>query len=373
MIRSLLFLFAMMLALPTLARPLVIAHRGASGELPEHTLAAYERAIDQGADFIEPDLVMTRDGVLIARHEPLLARVELEADGKTVRRDAQGQPVLHRTDTSTNVWQLPQFADRLTVKRVDGQPMAGWFAEDFTAAELRAHVRAQERLRDLRTANNAFNDQYVIPTLAEVIELARSRGVGIYPETKHPSYFLAFSQAQGVPRMEDGLLAALHAAWGNSPEAPVFIQSFEVGNLQYLRPRTRLRLVQLLGPQGGPFDLGQAGDSRNYADLATPDGLDFIKGYADAIGPHTRLILPPTGNGIASQPTKLVAEARQRGLAVHAWTFRAENAFLPLAFRRGTQPGAAGDLAGYLQRFVQAGVDGVFADQPGAARAALGP
>ncbi len=373
MIRIVLSLLAVLLALPALARPIVIAHRGASGELPEHTLAAYERAIDQGADFIEPDLVMTRDGALIARHEPLLARVELEADGRTIKRDAQGQPVLHRTDTSTNVWQLPQFAERLKVKVVDGESMAGWFAEDFTAEELRAHVRAQERLRDLRTANNAFNDRHPIPTLAEVIELARAKGVGIYPETKHPSYFLAFTQALGLPRMEDTLLAQLHAAWGNTPEAPVFIQSFEVSNLQYLRPKTRLRLVQLLGPRGQPYDLTAAGDRRSYADLASPAGLDFIRGHADGVGPHVSLILPPSGSGIANRPTDLISQARQRGLLVHAWTFRAENAFLPAEFRRSTRPGDHGDLARYMQRFVQAGVDGVFADHPGLARAAVGP
>ena len=154
--------------------PSLIAHRGASGYRPEHTLAAYALGIDQGADFIEPDLVLSKDGVLHARHEPMLARVQLEADGLTIKRSADGKPALHRSDTSTNVWQLDKYADRLVIKQLDGKPTAGWFAEDFTAAELRADVRAQERLRDFRLANNSFNDQYPIPTLAEVIELAHS-------------------------------------------------------------------------------------------------------------------------------------------------------------------------------------------------------
>ncbi len=198
--------------------PIVIAHRGASGYLPEHTLEAYLLGIQQGAHFIEPDLVMTKDGELIARHEPLLARVELDAAGN-IRYGSDGKPVLNRTDTSTNVWQLPQYADRLTVKTVDGVRMGGWFAEDFTAAEIRADIRAQERLRDLRVANNAYNDQYVIPTLQEVIDLAKAHGVGVYPEIKHSSYTLAYTQANGLPRFEDRLLDILHANYGNRADA----------------------------------------------------------------------------------------------------------------------------------------------------------
>ncbi|MDN3542881.1 MAG: glycerophosphodiester phosphodiesterase family protein [Roseateles asaccharophilus] len=347
-----------------LAQPLLIAHRGASGHRPEHTLAAYELAIEQGADYIEPDLVMSKDGVLLARHEPLLARVELEADGRTIKRGADGKPVLHRTDTSSNVWQLDKYADRLTVKLVDGRPMAGWFAEDFTAAEIRADIRAQERLRDLRLANKAFDDRLPIPTLDEVIALAQARGVGIYPETKHPSYFKAFTDAAGLPRMEDTLLKALHAAWGNRAEAPVFIQSFEVANLQYLRGKTKLRLVQLLSANGKPYDFNVAGDARGYAELAQPAGLDFIKRYADGVGPHLNLMIPPSGAA-----TPLIAEAHKRGLKVHGWTFRAENSFLPAEFRREGQ--ALGDMAGQLKRFLDLGMDGFFTDQPDVAAEAL--
>ena len=356
--------------------PLLIAHRGASGYRPEHTLAAYALGIDQGADFIEPDLVLSKDGVLHARHEPMLARVQLEADGLTIKRSADGKPALHRSDTSTNVWQLDKYADRLVIKQLDGKPTAGWFAEDFTAAELRADVRAQERLRDFRLANNSFNDQYPIPTLAEVIELAQRRShelnrtIGIYPETKHPSYFKSFTDAKGLPRMEDLLLTQLHAAYGNKRDAPVFIQSFEVSNLQYLRTRTSMRLVQLLSANGKPYDFQLSGDSRGYQDLARAAGLDFIKGYADGIGAHTQLIVPSDGRRLLPS-TELMKEAHARGLLVHGWTFRAENQFLPSELARGSGPSAKGDMTAQLRAFIEAGMDGFFTDHPDLGREAL--
>lgn len=350
------------------AAPLVIAHRGASGYRPEHTIEAYTLAIEQGADYIEPDLVMSKDGQLLARHEPLLAAVELDAEGAI--KIVDGKPVLHRSQSSTNVWELDKYADRLKVKTLDGKRIGGWFVEDFMAAEIRADIRAQERLRDLRLANNAHNNRYLIPTLQEVIALARLHQVGLYPETKHPSYFKAFTDAAGLPRLEDRLLEILHAAYGNRREAPVFIQSFEVMNLQYLRGKTAIRLVQLLSATGRPYDLAQAGDSRGYQDLALPAGLDFIKSYADGVGAHTNLMMPLAGGKLGT-PTRLIAEAHARGLLVHGWTFRAENSFLPTEFRREGQ--ALGDMAGQLRRFMELGMDGFFTDQTDLGRAAIRP
>ena len=349
--------------------PIVIGHRGASGYLPEHTLEAYSLAIAQGANFIEPDLVMTRDGELLARHEPLLGRVDLNADGSI--KLVNGNPVLNRTDTSTNVWELAKYTDRLKVKTVDGVKMGGWFAEDFTAAEIRSDIRAQERLRDLRLGNNAHNNQYVIPTLQEVINLAKAKSVetgrtiGIYPETKHPTYFKAFTDANGLQRMEDKLVEVLHANYGNVRNAPVYIQSFEVGNLQYINGKTEIRIAQLLNGSGRPFD-----DTSSYADLASVEGLDFIKGYADGIGSNTNLMIPLVGGKLGT-PTQLIANAHQRGLEVHGWTFRAENIFLPNEFDSSADPAAFGDMAGQVQAFVKLGLDGVFSDQPDLAVAAI--
>jgi glycerophosphoryl diester phosphodiesterase len=358
------------------AAPLVIGHRGASGYRPEHTLAAYQLAIDQGADFIEPDLVMTQDGELIARHEPLLARVNLNPDGSI--RYVNGVPELNRTDTSTNVWQLAQYAGRLTVKTLDGIRVGGWFAEDFTAAEIRADIRAEERLRDLRTGNNAYNGRFVIPTLQDVIDLARQqslatgRTIGIYPETKHPSYFKAFAAAKGLKTLENKLVETLHASYGNDAKAPVFIQSFEVSNLQYLNGRTRIRLVQLLDDSGRPYDLTLAGDPRTYADLARPDagGLRFVQSYADAVGANTELLIPLVGGRLGT-PTRLVADAHGLGLAVHGWTFRAENAFLPEEFQSSADPARFGKLKEQILAFEKSGLDGFFTDHPDLGRAAL--
>mgnify|MGYP000029104254 FL=1 len=356
--------------------PLLIAHRGASGYRPEHTLEAYALGIEQGADFIEPDLVLSKDGVLHARHEPMLARVQLESDGRAIKRTADGKPELHRSDTSTNVWQLEKYTDRLTIKQLDGKPVGGWFAEDFTAAELRADVRAQERLRDLRQGNNVYNNLYFIPTLAEVIELAQRRSkelgrtIGIYPETKHPSYFKSITDAKGSQRMEDLLVAQLHAAYGNNRDAPVFIQSFEVNNLQYMRSKTKLRLIQLLSANGQPYDFQLSGDKRSYKDLASPQGLDFLKGYVDGIGAHTQLIVPTDGRRLLT-PTALIQNAHARGLPVHGWTFRVENQFLPTELARGTSPSAPGDMAAQLRVFIEAGMDGLFADHPDLGREIL--
>ncbi len=358
------------------AAPIVIGHRGASGYRPEHTLEAYSLAIAQGANYIEPDLVMTKDGELLARHEPMLARVNLDAAGNILL--VGGQPVINRTDTSTNVWQLPQYSNRLTVKTLDGVKVGGWWAEDFTAAEIRSDVRAQERLRDLRTGNNAYNDQFVIPTLQEVINLAKAKSVelgrpiGIYPETKHPTYFAAHTQANGLQRMEDRLLQTLHANYGNSVGAPVYIQSFEVSNLQYMAALTDIRVVQLLSSGGRPYDFTVSADPRTYADLATPAGLDFINDYAQGVGANTNLMIPLVGGRLGT-PTTLVGDAHAKGLEIHGWTFRAENVFLPNEFDSNADPAALGNMTGQVRAFLALGMDGFFTDHPDIGVAAVVP
>jgi glycerophosphoryl diester phosphodiesterase len=316
--------------------PLVIGHRGASGYRPEHTLASYRLAIEMGADYIEPDLVSTKDHVLVARHENNIA------------------------DT-TDVAAHPEFASRRTTKTIDGNPMTGWFTEDFTLAELRT-LRAKERLPDLRPANTAFDGLYQVPTFQEVIDLAKRAGVGIYPETKHPTYFDSIGLS-----LEEPLLATLQANGLTGPRAKVFIQSFETANLRELRARTRLPLVQLIDATGRPYDFVVSGDPRTYADLVTPAGLAEIATYADGIGPNKDLIIPRDSAGNLLEPTSLVRDAHREGLVVHPWTFRRENNFLPLDFRQGNPASpeflrAPGDLPAELRLFFRLGVDGVFSD-----------
>ncbi|MBA4092204.1 MAG: glycerophosphodiester phosphodiesterase [Sphingobium sp.] len=318
------------------AEPILIGHRGASGERPEHTLASYERAIDQGADYIEPDLVLTKDGVLVARHENEIAG-------------------------TTDVAEHPEFADRKTTKTIDGVAMTGWFTEDFTLAELRT-LHARERLPDVRPANRRFDDLYQIPTFEEILKLVRAkeaetgRRIGLYPETKHPGYFAGL----GLPHQ--AALLDLLGRYGYQSEAdPVFIQSFEVGNLKALRAATRLRLIQLVDAEGGPADL----PGTSYADMLTVQGLTEIATYADGIGPSAALIIAPEG------PTALVGRAHDAGLQVHVWTLRMENSFLPAQYQRPDDPQGRGDFAGWVRAIAATGVDGVFSDFPAQARAAL--
>lgn len=306
-------------------RPIVIAHRGASGLLPEHTIAAYTRAIDDGADFIEPDLVPTRDGVLVARHE-------------------------NEISGTTDVASRADFADRKSTKTIDGASVTGWFTEDFTLAELKT-LRARERLPELRgTANDG---RFEIPTLDEIIALAQARGVGIYPETKHPTYFAAI----GLP-LEERLVAALDTAGWRDADAPVFIQSFEVNNLKRLDGMTDVRLIQLVAAEGGPAD----GTYRSYTEMLTPEGLKAVAAYADGIGPEKTLVIPRGPDMRLTSPTRLVADAHAAGLKVHPWTFRAENYFLPADHRKGEDPRAHGDLAGEIRAYLATGIDGLFSD-----------
>jgi glycerophosphoryl diester phosphodiesterase len=326
------------------SRPLIIAHRGASGERPEHTLAAYQRAIDLGADYIEPDLVLTKDGVLVARHENAISE-------------------------TTDVAARPEFADRKTTKVIDGQSITDWFTEDFTLAELKS-LRARERLPQLRPGNSAYDGQYDIPTFAEVLTLLQvhaaktGQRIGVYPETKHPAYFAAI----GLPH-EPPLLAVLSEFGYDSGNDPVFIQSFEVGNLRALADKTQLRLVQLIAAEGGPADL----PAMRYADMLTPAGLADVAAYADGIGPYKDLVIARRADGTLGAPTGLVASAHGAGLAVHPWTMRAENVFLPKDLQRSDNPAAAGDLAAEIRAFVAAGVDGFFTDHSAEAVAALTP
>lgn len=336
--------------------PLVIGHRGASGELPEHTLEAYARAIAQGADYVEPDLVLTKDGVMIARHEPML-------DGTT--------------DVAAK---YP--ATRRTTKDVDGFPTTAYFASDFTLAEIRT-LRA---VQSSAARSKQFDGLYSIPTLDEVIALVQAEGaktrrsVGIYPEIKH-STFHATAAGFGSNTFEDKLVATLHAAYGNSAGAPVFIQSFEVSNLQYLNGRTNIRLVQLIdaddvkadgsmslvAPYHKPYDFVVKNDARTFADLLTPAGLDFVKTYADAVGPWKPYLVRTVHDGVertgdntlnindrrVEGSTGVVELAHQKGLLVHTWTFR--NDASGYGFK---------DPQAEMAYYMRLGVDGVFTDFP---------
>ena len=347
---------------PTLSgdKPLVIGHRGAAGYLPDHTLEGYKRGIEMGADFIEPDLVATKDGVLVARHEPNITGT---------------------TDVSTRA----EFANRKTKKVVDGVTEEGWFASDFTLAEIKT-LRAIQPLSD---RDPSYNGKFQIPTLDEVLDLAKSEGakagrtVGVYPETKHPT----FHAKLGLP-LEDRLLATLAKYGYTSKSSPVIVQSFEVANLKYLRTKTQVRLVQLVdandvnpdgsmdltAPYDKPYDFAVAGDARTFASLLTPAGLKEVKTYADGVGPWKPYIVPVKGtfgadgkmvdvnkdgavnyaDASSSTPTSLVADAHKLGLMVHTWTMRNENRRLAFDYKGDPQ-------AEYLQ-FYRLGVDGVFSD-----------
>jgi glycerophosphoryl diester phosphodiesterase len=323
-----------LIAALTFAQPIVIAHRGASGERPEHTLAAYQLALEQGADFIEPDLVITKDGVLVCRHE-------------------------NEISTTTNVADKPEFAGRKTKKEIDGRSVEGWFTEDFTLAELKK-LRARERLPDVRKSNVTYDGQFEIPTFEEVLQLLRDwkqktkKTVGVYPETKHPTYFGMLELPPEKPLIE------LVKKYGyDNKNAPIFIQSFETSNLKLLRRRTKARLIQLIDVIGRPFDWTLAEDKRTYAQLITPGGLSDISTYADGIGVHKDLVISRDTEGNLGAVTNLIHDAKQSGLLIHVWTFRNEDSFLP--------KNLAGKPEEELKRFFAAGVHGVFSDYPGLA------
>lgn len=323
----------------TKPHPLVIGHRGASGHRPEHTLASYELAARMGADYIEPDLVATKDGVLVARHE-------------------------NEISTTTDVAERPEFADRKTTRTIDGYEVTGWFTEDFTLAELKT-LRAKERLPQLRPDNTRYDGRYEVPTFQEVIDLTQrlsrdlGRDIGIYPETKHPSYFASI----GLP-LEPPLVRTLTRNGLNRKNAKVFVQSFEVSNLKALDKALRVPLVQLVWTDGQPYDFTEAGDELTYADMITPEGLAEIATYADGVGPEKTMVIGWNDDDSLGAPTDLVPDAHDAGLVVHPYTFRAENAFLPSDHRSSGDPAEHGDLARELRAYYDLGVDGVFTDYP---------
>ena len=356
---------------PTLTgeKPLVIGHRGASGYLPDHTLEGYRKAIEQGADFIEPDLVATKDGVLVARHEPNIT-------------------------TTTDVAQRAEFAARKSTKMVDGVLEEGWFASDFILAELKT-LRAVQPLAE---RDQSHNGKYQVPTFEEVLDLARTesvrlnRSIGVYTETKHLTYHAGLGLA-----LEDRLLAVLGKHGYTSKSAPVIVQSFEVANLKYLRSKSQVRLVQLVdandvnadgsidltAPYDKPYDFAVAGDSRTFASLLTPAGLKEVKSYADGIGPWKPYLIPSkqvdanndgkpddlNGDGklderdrVMMPATDVLKNAHAAGLFVHPYTFRSEARRLASNFK--------GDPKAEYRLFYELGVDGVFSDFPDHAKAA---
>ncbi|WP_314101224.1 glycerophosphodiester phosphodiesterase [uncultured Stenotrophomonas sp.] len=334
---------------PPASKAAVYGHRGASALLPEHTLAAYAQAIADGADYIEPDLVMTKDGVLVSRHE-------------------------NEISGTTDVAAHPEFAERKTTKTIDGERVEGWFTEDFTLAELKT-LYARERLPQLRST--AFDGQFRIATLDEIITFLvqqagrAGRGIGLVPEIKHGTYFKGI----GLP-MEDLLVKTLQAN-PYTRVAPVTIQSFEVGNLRYLRSTlgrdSNIRLLQLLGdPKQQPGDVLAAKGSQRYADMITPAGLDQIAGYADGIGPNLRMVIPLDATGRLGTPTTLVRDAHAAGLLVVPYTFRPENPFMAAEFRKGEAnarhpDGSVAEIRAYLAT----GIDAFFTDDPALGRRAV--
>jgi glycerophosphoryl diester phosphodiesterase len=319
--------------------PIVIGHRGASGYRPEHTIASYRLAIAMGADYVEPDLVSTKDGVLVARHE-------------------------NEISGTTDVASRPEFAGRKATKTVDGTAVTGWFTEDFTLAELKT-LRAKERLPQIRPRNTLYDGRYQVPTFQEVIDLVKvesrrlHKRIGIYPETKHPTYFDRIGLS-----LEEPLVRTLRRNGLAYRGAPVFIQSFETANLRQLDRMIDVPLVQLIDAAGAPYDFVAAGDPRTYDDLVKPAGLQWIARFADGIGVAKVRIIPLDASGRIQPPTSLVPDAHAAGLIVHAWTFRNENNFLAVDFRRGTDPAAYGDAFGEYQLFLAQRIDGLFSDNP---------
>ncbi|MGV9755050.1 glycerophosphodiester phosphodiesterase [Streptomyces tricolor] len=327
--------------LKSLPVPTVIGHRGASGYRPEHTFGSYDLALDLGADMVEAgDLVPTKDGHLVCRHEP-------EIGG------------------TTDVAAHPEFADRKTTKVLDGVPTTGWFTEDFTLAELKT-LRAVERIPANRPHNTLYDGRWEIPTFEEVLkwqdEQTRKRGrqVWIYPETKHPTYFRKLGLG-----LEERVAKLLRKYGKDGRNSPVVLQSFEPTSIQRLNRLVDNPLVVLLSSAGSrPYDFVEANDPRTVADLITPRGLREIAGYAQGIGPTLDLIIPRKADGSLAEPTTLVSDAHKVGLILHPYTLRNENPFLPAEYRKGSAADAYGDVFGAYKTYFATGIDGVFTDNP---------
>ncbi|MBE9171089.1 hypothetical protein IQ238_27430 [Pleurocapsales cyanobacterium LEGE 06147] len=356
-------------------KPIIIAHRGASGERPEHTLehwggeklGAYNLAIEQGADFIEPDLVATRDGVLIARHENALAVVTTDADGNPLF-DKNGDPIID--EATTNVANLEQFRNRLTTKIIDGKSITGWFSEDFTREEIK-QLRAIERIPEIRPDNTQFDLLFQIPTLAEIIDLVKQvevetgRKIGIYPETKHPTYFAKQGKCLDGTAIDielSQLLIDTLVAKNFTDPNRIFIQSFEVANLKDLNEKimpaaaVNIPLIQLIDSSGAPFDFVANGNPRAYKDLITPDGLAEIATYAKGIGLSKHLLVPAAESDRNEEGKILINNARKAGLLVHVFTFRSDEFYL--------SPHYKGNPEREYEQFMKLGLDGFFSDFP---------
>lgn len=320
--------------------PTVIGHRGASGYRPEHTLGSYQLALDMGAHIIEQDLVPTKDGHLVCRHE----------------NDITG---------TTDVADHPEFAGRKATKSIDGVSCTGWFTEDFTLAELKT-LRAKERIPGNRPDNTLYDGRWDVPTFEEVLRWAEKEGrrrgepVWLYVETKHPTYFRKLGLG-----LEEPLARLLRRHGRDRRNSALILQSFEPGSVQRLaRLVDTPSIVLLSGPKERPWDFVESGDPRTVADLVKPAGLKWMASFAQGIGPTLDLVIPKDASGRLTAPTTLVRDAHAKGLLLHPYTLRNENSFLPADFRRGTDPNAYGDVFGACAAYLATGIDGIFADHP---------
>ncbi|MEU0525476.1 glycerophosphodiester phosphodiesterase [Streptomyces niveus] len=320
--------------------PTIVGHRGASGYRPEHTLGSYQLALDLGAHVIEQDLVPTKDGHLVCRHE----------------NDITG---------TTDVADHPEFAGRRTTKSVDGVSLTGWFTEDFTLAELKK-LRAKERIPQSRPHSTLYNGRWEIPTFEEVLRWAdeegRRRGepVWLYVETKHPTYFRGLGLG-----LEERLAKLLRRYGRDRQDSPLFLQSFEPTSMQRMAKLVSTpRVVLFDAADTQPWDFKQSGDPRFVRDLITPEGLKWIASFAQGVGPWVDLIIPKDKDGKLGKPTTLVRDAHAKGLILHPYTMRNENSFLPADFRIGTDPNAYGDVFGAFKTYFEQGIDGIFTDNP---------